>query len=126
MPKTHATQRTLKLLRDEGWSCHVVEKYIKHPNMPFGKRIDAFGIGDILACKPLPTVDGGIALVQCFPGTSGSGFAAHRKKIFEIPETKIWLRAGGKILLYGWRQKIDKGKKRGRWMWRREEILFGA
>jgi hypothetical protein len=34
-----------------GWTCHIVEKYIKHPNMKFGRRIDAFGIGDILACR---------------------------------------------------------------------------
>ncbi|MGA9670934.1 MAG: hypothetical protein WBQ94_17120 [Terracidiphilus sp.] len=127
MPKTHATQRTLKELRKQGWSCHIVEKYIKHPGMPFGRRIDAFGIGDILCMRP-PCANGdihseaAIALVQCFPNTSGTGFADHREKILAIPETKIWLRAGGKIFLYGWKLK----KKTGRWEWKREEVIFGA
>lgn len=66
--KTLATQRTLKALRDNGWSAHVVEKWIKIPNIPGGgKRIDAFGFGDILAMRPNVYED-----AQC-PECRGSG-----------------------------------------------------
>jgi len=115
--KTHATQRTLKLLRDEGWIAHVVEKYMKHPGMPFGRRIDVWGFGDVLACRQSPSE---IALIQCFPNTSGSGFAAHREKIFAIPESRTWLRSGGKIFMYGWKQR----KSTRRWEWKREEVIL--
>lgn len=144
--KTHATQRSLKSLTDNGWTCHIVEKYIKHPNMAFGKRIDAFGIGDILACRPdiyatceecggdpklgpcrSSCVNGrvlvgqrAIALVQCFPDTGG-GFAKHRDKINAIPELAIWKNAGGLVFLQGWAKKGARGKVK-RWTMREEEL----
>ena len=49
--KTHATQRSLKHLRDNGWQVFIVEKYIKHPGMKFGVRQDVWGFGDLLACR---------------------------------------------------------------------------
>lgn len=42
------TQRSLKILRDDGWLCDVVERWIPGANI----RKDLFGIGDILAIKP--------------------------------------------------------------------------
>lgn len=146
--KTHATQRSLKSLTDNGWTCHIVEKYIKHPGMPFGKRIDAYGIGDILACRPdtyapcgqcdgdaaaglgactncagmgrLLVGHAAIALVQCFPDTGG-GFAKHRDKINAIPELAIWKAAGGRVFLQGWAKKGPRGKVK-RWTMREEEL----
>lgn len=50
--KSKPVQRSLAILRDNGWSVTIVERYIKPPNMPFGKRFDAFGFGDLLACRP--------------------------------------------------------------------------
>ena len=51
--KTNAVQRSLKILRDNGWTCHIVEKFLPaRGSMKFPRRIDAFGIGDILACRP--------------------------------------------------------------------------
>lgn len=144
--KTHATQRSLKSLTDNGWTCHIVEKYIKHPGMKFGRRIDAFGIGDILACRPntwatceeckgegkgllcrpgcvlgkVLVGHAAIALVQCFPDTGG-GFAKHRDNINAIPELAIWKAAGGKVFLQGWAKKGPRGKVK-RWTMREEEL----
>jgi hypothetical protein len=51
--KTNAVQRSLKSLRENGWTCHIVEKFLPaRGTMKFPRRIDAFGIGDILACRP--------------------------------------------------------------------------
>jgi hypothetical protein len=116
MAKTLATQRTLQVLRDEGWVCCTVERYMNHPGMKFPRRIDAFGIGDILACHP---VNSYIALVQCFPDSGGkAGFDAHLNKIISLPETRAWISSGGRILLYGWK------KRKGHWQWHRKEIIL--
>ena len=90
MAKTNATQRSLKLLRENGWTCHIVEKYIKHPNMAFGKRIDAFGIGDILACRS-PVYSETWRCPQC-----------QGKKEITVDRRKIWCKDcnhTGKMLL---------------------------
>jgi hypothetical protein len=64
--KTHAKQRSMKYLRDLGWSCADVEKWIPpRGKMKFGVRQDAFGIGDILACKP--------TTYRACPNCSGTG-----------------------------------------------------
>lgn len=91
-------QRSLKKLRDEGWVCHIVEKW----NQFARKRIDAFGIGDILAMRP-----GEIALVQT---TSGAHFPDHRKKIIELPTYRQWYEAGGTVILHGWYKRKRGGR----------------
>lgn len=122
MAKTLATQRTLKLFRDEGWNCAIVEKWLPaRGEMKFGIRQDVWGFGDILACRPM---DKEIALIQCFPDRGGTGFADHRAKTFDIPEAKTWLRSGGKIFLCGWRPKSKSDTGRGNWRWKMEEIVL--
>lgn len=116
--KTNATQRSLKELRKRGYSVCIVEKYIKFPGMPFGKRIDAFGIADLLACRAEPPE---IALVQTFPNSGGSGFAQHTAKILAIPELSVWKAAGGKVLLMGWAKQGPRGKRKT-WTLREEAL----
>ena len=50
--KSKPVQRSLAILRDNGWTVTIVEKYIKFGTMAFGKRVDVFGFGDLLACRP--------------------------------------------------------------------------
>jgi hypothetical protein len=53
MAKTNATQRSLKYLRERGWQCAIVEKWLPaRGTMKFGVRQDVWGFGDILACRP--------------------------------------------------------------------------
>lgn len=85
-------QQTLKYLRDRGWKCRIVEKWIPQAR----KRLDCFG-GDILAIK---SGMGYPLLVQC---TSASNIAARQKKIDEIPEAKVWLESGA-FMVQGWRK----------------------
>lgn len=113
--KTLATQRTMKVLRDHGWTVAIVEKYIKHPNMPFGKRIDVYGFGDLLACRPL---DKEIALIQCCPGAS---HAEHKTKILSIPEYRIWKDSGGRVFLVSWAKRGVRGEEK-HWTMREEEL----
>lgn len=119
MGKNSPTQRSLAFLRKEGWSVCVVEKWLPpRGTMKFGRRIDAFGIADLLACR-----SDSIALIQCFSAASGSGFADHRAKILAIPEAEIWIRAGGKIFLQGWRRGGPRGAVK-RWQMKQEEVVL--
>ena len=118
--KTNAVQRSLKSLRENGWTCHIVEKFLPaRGTMKFPRRIDAYGIGDILACRaPMQGLGGSIALVQCCPGAS---HAEHKDKILAIPELKIWKDAGGRVFLQSWAKKGARGEVK-RWAMREEEL----
>ena len=84
------TQRSLALLRQQGYLCEVVERW-----NPWAKvRQDLFGIGDILAIKDRETL-----LVQT---TSRSNVNARVKKISESEVLPAILRAGWRIQVHGW------------------------
>jgi len=128
------TQRSLAYLRKNGWTVCIVEKWIPpRGKMPFGVRIDAFGFGDLLACKPGVNFDapakimkvGSIALIQTTGAPSSGGwFAQHKAKILAIPEFQKWKDAGGIVLLHGWRKGPKDGVRGARKVWTlREEVL---
>jgi hypothetical protein len=98
------TQRTLKLLRDEGYLAYVVERWCSFTH----RRYDLFGIIDVLAVKGSETL-----AVQT---TSGSAVSARVKKM-EASEALPWLRdAGWTIHVHGWRKtKLKRGGKAMRW-----------
>lgn len=97
------TQRTLRQLRQEGYICGIVERYLSHVG-PFGIHQDLFGIFDIIAIKPKS-----ICGVQ---SCSGSKFAVHDRKILDSEYSLEWLKAGGYIELWGWRKvKAKRGGK---------------
>jgi hypothetical protein len=110
------TQRTLALMRKEGWIVAIVEKWVAIPSYPGGgKRIDVFGFGDLLAAKPGERP----LLIQT---TSGTNLSARRNKIFMIREARIWCNSGGAIELHGWRKTKPRGQKVARWSCRRERL----
>lgn len=99
MARTSPTQRSLKMLRDDGWTCQIVE----HWN-PFSKRrVDLFGVIDILCIK-----DGETLGVQT---TTMDNRSKRIQKIAESEEAALWMRAGNLLHVHGWR----KLKKSGRW-----------
>jgi hypothetical protein len=108
--KTSPTQRTLKLLRDDGWLCYIVEKWNMHAKI----RQDAYGFGDILAMCP----GKGIMLVQACAGAS---HAARRQKILDEPRARMWLQSGGGIHIVSWSKKGAAGKRK-LWEPRLEEV----
>jgi len=98
------TERTLALLRQHGYACDIVERYVRTQNEWGGKRRDLFGIIDILA------IDAGTTLgVQ----SCGSDFAEHRTKILASPHLSAWLSSPGRaLMLIGWR-KVAAYRKDG-------------
>lgn len=105
MAATSPTRRSLKLLRDQGYSAWVVEYY----NFFAKQRIDLFGIIDIVAVG-----DGKTLGVQT---TSDSNVSARVHKIRESPYLQVLVESGWLIVVHGWR----KGKN-GRWKVREVEI----
>lgn len=118
MPKKNSpVQRSLSHLRENGWTCCIVEKFLPaRGTMKFPRRIDAYGIGDILACRP--AMDGHIAAIALVQSCS-TDFAKHKAKIVAIPEFWIWKKAGGRVFLQSW---IRKGKDVRGYKLREEEL----
>jgi len=101
------TQRTLKYLRDNGFVCGIVERFIS-AYARHGIRIDLFGIIDIIAIK-----DGEIRGVQ----SCGQAFSEHNKKILASENSVKWIRSGGILQLIGWRKLLKKrGMKAKEWV----------
>ncbi len=103
------TQRTLKYLRAEGWKCQIVERWIPQAR----KRVDLFGIIDIVALKP-----------YCIMGvqtTSASNHASHVTKALESDGLEDWLNARGRFLIISWGKKGKRGEKKV-WTHRRQEL----
>src|SRR5690242_9346072 len=120
------TSRTKQWLEEQGFQVAVVEKWKpvsrfnpktgKKEITPFGVRVDAFGFGDILACKP----GDGIYLVQCCAGTD---HAKRKLKILTECQWRFeeWKASGGKVLLVSWAKK-GASWERKTWQARSEEL----
>lgn len=92
------TERSLKLMRERGYQCHVVE----HWNCWTKQRKDLFGFADIL-CLGWDEV----IVVQT---TSYSNVPARIKKITDHENVGAVRKAGIGILVHGWH--VPKGKRK--------------
>lgn len=113
------THLCLKFLRARGWTCEVVEKYVKTPMGGF--RRDAFG-ADILAISATDIIG-----VQAGAATD---HAAKIKKAIALPEVREWLRAPTRLFqIWTWKQRpaFSKGggrKKRDEWKARVTQLVL--
>lgn len=105
------TQRSLALLRKDGWTAGVVEKWNPHARI----RQDLFGFVDIIAVKP----GKGILALQV---TSGANLASRLAKIVAEPRAALWLRSGGLLEAHGWRLAGQRGKRK---TWQVRRCVFG-
>lgn len=93
------TQRTLKALKDQGFECGIVERWLSGP----GKRSDLFGFIDIICMT-----DAGVLAVQ----STGTDFAGHYKKITQdcAIRARQWIQMpNARLQLWGWR-KVKKAR----------------
>jgi hypothetical protein len=99
------TQRSLKLLREDGYECAIVERW-----NPFAHiRQDLFGFIDILCLCP----HRGILGVQT---TVAGEIKRRREKIAAEPRARMFLAAGGQIVIHGWK-KATRNDNARRWTW---------
>jgi hypothetical protein len=92
-----ATQRTLSLLKKNGWRYEIVEKW----NSFTKQRKDLFGFIDILCITDIRT----IGVQSC-----GTAFADHHKKIMSSPDLQLWLQ-NRDLYLIGWRKLKKVGNR---------------
>jgi hypothetical protein len=97
MAKESPTTRTLALLREQGYTVAVVEKWNPHARI----RQDLFGFIDILAIKRGETL-----AVQA----TASGVSARLKKIAESELLPKVREAGWTIQIWGWTKSAKTGK----------------
>lgn len=97
-------QRSLALLRGEGWRVAVVERWNPHARI----RQDLFGVLDLVALRGGETLG-----VQT---TSASNVAARMRKIAEADAVPDLRDAGWRLEVHGWR------KSGRRWVCRREDV----
>jgi hypothetical protein len=93
---TSPTQLTLKLLRDQGWTVEVVERWIPGANI----RKDLFGFIDLIALK-----DGQTLAVQA---TSHSNISARVHKIENAELLSEVRKASWLIWVIGWRKQNNR------------------
>ena len=101
------TQRTLEWFRKRGVFVGVVERY-----SPYAcKRFDLLGFIDLVAVTA-----GETSFIIGVQATSGSNMASRVTKIVGecAEQARAWLKAGGRIQVFGWRQ-IRVKKKNGDW-----------
>src|SRR5262249_35740378 len=89
------TSRTLQLLRSEGFTAAVVERWV--PGRPV--RIDLFGAFDLVAVKA------DVAGVLGVQTTSGTNHASRVTKFRENPHLRVWLAAGNRAEVWSWAQR---------------------
>lgn len=99
MAKTSPTQRSLKHLREAGFTCGIVEKW----NRFAGIRQDLYGWIDILACAP----GMGIVGIQT---TTKANMNARVEKARGNGQLVAFLLSGGHLECHGW------AKRKGHWI----------
>jgi hypothetical protein len=108
------TARTLKLLREEGWTAQVVERWNAYATI----RVDLFGGIDIVAIHPVR----GILGVQACAVSSQS---ARMAKLLAEPKLREWVAAGGRLEVWGWgKRKVKRGGTATRWEVTRREVTW--
>lgn len=100
------TQRTLELLRRNGYQAGVVEKWNPHVRI----RQDLFGCIDIIACDGIKT----LGIQAC----SATDQARRRGKILAEPRALVFIKSGNRLFVHGWR----KSAKNNRWVVNEIEI----
>jgi hypothetical protein len=92
------TERTLKHMRGLGFSCWMVERFLRFP--PPGRRVDLFNIIDIICIDENST----IGVQSC-----GQDFREHQRKIMDGEYTAMWISNNDRELwVIGWRKLLKK------------------
>jgi hypothetical protein len=95
--------RTKKLFESHGYTVYKTETI----NIREGAvwKTDLLGFMDYQAIKP------GIQGVTAVQATSKGLIAPHIRKMRDIPEARVWLECGNRIVVVGWYQEGGKGSR---------------
>lgn len=113
---TSPTQRTLAECKKRGWTAQVVERWNPHARV----RQDLFGVIDLVAIGTR-YLDWDRPRIVGIQACSGTGHAKRRDKILAEPRARLWVVAGGRLQLWSWSKRSDRGKRK-LWTLRVEEF----
>jgi hypothetical protein len=99
---TSPTQRSLQLLRKDGFTAQVVE----HWNAFAHIRQDLFGFIDIVAISDNRV---GVLGIQA---TSQTNVSHRLEKCLPMESLKLWLMAGNTFEVHGWGKKGKRGERK--------------
>lgn len=105
------TQRSIELLKKEGYKVAIVEKFNHFVKI----RQDLFGFMDLLCVHPDKQ---GTLGVQT---TSGSHLAQRIDKAAMLPMFHLWLKTGNRVEFHGWVKKGARGKRK---LWNLNRVCF--
>jgi hypothetical protein len=103
---TSPTARTLAECRKRGLIAQVVEKWNPHARI----RQDLFGVIDLLAI--LPPSNLGPGSILGIQACAGGDHATRRDKILAEPRAAAWIRSGGRLELWSWSKRGDRGARK--------------
>jgi hypothetical protein len=106
------SQRTLTLLRKEGFTAQVVEKKVPYSHL----SQDLFGCIDILGIKAGEPV-------LAIQATSRANQSARYKKSIATPALRVWLATGSRFQIWGWALTGPRGKMKHWTVTRRDVTL---
>ena len=98
------SQRSLKNLRERGYTPFVTENY----NPYIKRKKDLYNFIDMVALHPRET---GVLGIQT---TTGSNLSARVKKAEALKSYWLWLSCGNDVEFHGWR-KLLTGKRQRTW-----------
>lgn len=115
------TSRSLQECKRRGWPAYVTEKRIPQVNI----LKDAFGFGDVLVMDGQP----GSLLVQACR-TADMATRATKIKTACTEHAQAWLKAGNRVQVWGWAQRVHRNKdgsksKVKRWTLRVVDVTLG-
>lgn len=96
------TARTLAELRKRGCICQTVERW----NPGARRRVDLFGVIDIVALEP--GRQGVLGIQACTTGDQSKRLA----KILSEPRALAWIGAGNRLAIWGWSKKGARNKRK--------------
>lgn len=104
------TQRSLKRLREAGWTVAITE----HWNPFARRRVDLYGFIDLLCFR-----GNEMLAVQT---TSGSNVSARLAKMAALPAAHGWVASGTRrLVIHGWAKRGPRGKAK-KWDCREVEV----
>lgn len=109
---TSPVERSLQLLRHEGYIAEVVERRLPRC---FITR-DFLGCIDIIGCKSGSPILG-------IQATTGANAAARRTKALALPGLRVWLEAGGAFAVWAWSLRGARGQREV-WTCRRQALTL--
>lgn len=103
------TERTLRWLRKQGYTCQVVERRIPH----------TFVTKDLFGCIDIVAIKAGIPGVLGVQVTSRAHLADRLAKVKREPRAALWRECRNDLLVVGWSKRGEAGRRK---LWEVEAV----